>query len=65
MIHLVRSKILGFVDQETVGKLEANMAIHDYDVRKGVTIEKVVKTDAGLEVTLSDGTVETEVDHVL
>ena len=41
------------------------MAIHDYDIRKGVTIEKVVKTDSGLEVTLSDGTVETEVDHVL
>lgn len=66
VIQVVRSKVLGFLDNEITEVLEKRMEATSYDLRKGLNIEKVEKlSNDNFKVHLSDGTVEDEVNYVL
>jgi glutathione reductase (NADPH) len=66
VIQVVRSKVLGFIDSEVTDVLEKRMEISGYDIRKNLNISKVEKvSDLNHKVTLSDGTVEEDVNYIL
>mmetsp|Transcript_12509 Transcript_12509/g.12553 ORF Transcript_12509/g.12553 Transcript_12509/m.12553 type:complete len:413 (+) Transcript_12509:3-1241(+) len=65
VIQVVRSEILRIADDDIREQLYKLMDLSGYEYRKKTTIVKVEKTDSGLRVHLSDGTIEEDVDECI
>lgn len=62
-IQIVRNDVLTFVDDEVRETLFESMKLDEYDIRKGINIEKIEKTSENdLTVYLTDGTIEENVE---
>lgn len=65
VIQCARRDIMRIADDDIREQLYKLMDLSGYDYRKHTTVEKVEKTESGLRVHLSDGTIEEEVSEVI
>ena len=64
-IQVVRSEVLKIADDDIRDQFYKLADLSGYEIRKGITITKVEKTENVHKVHFSDGSVEEDVDHVL